>query len=264
MARQTGGPQYQLIAHTLMKRVRDGEHAIGSLLPTERALGEKFGVSRITIRAALAELERRGMVSRRPGVGTRVEATGERNNFVVVSDSIDALAKVSTGRRFKSYGIETFDAGAGPDDGMRMPPDEGYTRVPGVRLSSSGRPVHLSAVYVPRSRSHLLEALEGTDESIVDFISKRVGEIAEVRHEFDAVAPTRLEAEVMGRDVDTPCLRNRTWFHAADGSLVVAVLGLFPAGPWAMGAVLRRGDRAAPPVSDAVQAPTAAAVANKS
>ncbi len=44
--------------------------AAGSRLPTERALADRFGVSRSTVRAALSRLEARGDVVRRVGSGT--------------------------------------------------------------------------------------------------------------------------------------------------------------------------------------------------
>jgi GntR family transcriptional regulator len=44
----------------------------GSALPTEAALGEQYGVSRITVRRALQDLSDEGYVERRHGVGTNV------------------------------------------------------------------------------------------------------------------------------------------------------------------------------------------------
>ena len=62
----------------LERLILDGELAPGDRLPPERELAEHFGVSRVSIRGALRELENRGLIDRRPGRGTVVLAPGER------------------------------------------------------------------------------------------------------------------------------------------------------------------------------------------
>jgi DNA-binding GntR family transcriptional regulator len=52
--------------------LESGELAIGSRLPPELELAERFGVSRGTIRQALDQLVRAGVISRRSGSGTFV------------------------------------------------------------------------------------------------------------------------------------------------------------------------------------------------
>ena len=61
--------------------ILDGELAPGDRLPPERELAEHLGVSRVSIREALRELENRGLIDRRPGRGTVVLAPGERSSF---------------------------------------------------------------------------------------------------------------------------------------------------------------------------------------
>jgi DNA-binding transcriptional MocR family regulator len=46
-------PQYALVAQRLMSAIREGRYRPGSLLPPENTLCERFGVSRITVRAAM-------------------------------------------------------------------------------------------------------------------------------------------------------------------------------------------------------------------
>ncbi|RAY16736.1 GntR family transcriptional regulator [Actinomadura craniellae] len=60
---------YRRIAETLWQRVAEGAYNSGSLMPSETALCAEFGVSRNTIRRALATLEADGLVTVLPGVG---------------------------------------------------------------------------------------------------------------------------------------------------------------------------------------------------
>lgn len=59
-------------AHELRRRILMGEVQPGSLLPGERELAEKLGVSRVTIRSALATLKSEGLVEKVHGAGNRV------------------------------------------------------------------------------------------------------------------------------------------------------------------------------------------------
>lgn len=70
--------------------ILDGKLGAGERLPAERELAEHFGVSRVSIREALRELENRGLIDRRPGRGTIVLSPGERAD---ISDgALGALA----------------------------------------------------------------------------------------------------------------------------------------------------------------------------
>ena len=56
----------------LRDQIVRGAFPSGSALPTEAALGQQYGVSRITVRRALQDLSDAGYVERRHGVGTYV------------------------------------------------------------------------------------------------------------------------------------------------------------------------------------------------
>jgi GntR family transcriptional regulator len=63
---------YYQLAELLEKEIRGGTWEPGGRLPSEPAMCDHFGVSRATVRQALARLERRGLVTRRAGRGTFV------------------------------------------------------------------------------------------------------------------------------------------------------------------------------------------------
>lgn len=66
------GVLYERVSRDLMDRLQRNDMQKGAMLPSEAALCEEYGVSRITIRAAIAQLVERGLLVRRPGVGTFV------------------------------------------------------------------------------------------------------------------------------------------------------------------------------------------------
>lgn len=66
-------PMYRQTANVLRRRIESGEFRTGQRIPSEVELGRSFKTSRITIRQALFELERDGLVRRVPGKGTFIE-----------------------------------------------------------------------------------------------------------------------------------------------------------------------------------------------
>src|SRR5438477_7248455 len=63
---------YRQIADDLRHKIRDGEIAQGSQLPTELDLQKRYNASRNTVRDAIKWLTTRGLVETRPGQGTFV------------------------------------------------------------------------------------------------------------------------------------------------------------------------------------------------
>lgn len=66
-ARDRAVPAFRLIARELEQQVVAGELAVGSALPSETSLAERFKVSRSTIREAIRLLEQIGLVRRAEG-----------------------------------------------------------------------------------------------------------------------------------------------------------------------------------------------------
>jgi GntR family transcriptional regulator len=68
----TGGPRYRAIAKALHAELLQGAWRPGEQIPTEPELERRFGVSRGTLRAAIAELVQAGLLQRQAGRGTFV------------------------------------------------------------------------------------------------------------------------------------------------------------------------------------------------
>lgn len=65
-------PLYKTAETEMIRRIRDGDWAVGLRLPNEFVLAAEFGVSQGTMRRALMTLEAMGLLDRKPGRGTLV------------------------------------------------------------------------------------------------------------------------------------------------------------------------------------------------
>lgn len=66
------GPKYQRIAGDLRARIASGEYPVGSKIPTNRALVERYEASLVTVAAALEVLRKDGVIKSAQGSGTFV------------------------------------------------------------------------------------------------------------------------------------------------------------------------------------------------
>src|ERR1700743_3219188 len=89
--------RYLQIARTLRKEIVDGVYPVGSQLPTEHQLCERFAVSRYTVREALRRLREDNLVSSRPRAGTRVVPRQTTSSYAQDAMSIDDLLAFAAG-----------------------------------------------------------------------------------------------------------------------------------------------------------------------
>ncbi|MFF9349037.1 GntR family transcriptional regulator [Streptomyces sp. NPDC014734] len=81
--RRRAAPVYLQLARQVQERIDAGELPAGSRLPSEAELCAEFGVNRLTIRQAMAELERAASIEIRRGVGTFVRPPVTRVSITV-------------------------------------------------------------------------------------------------------------------------------------------------------------------------------------
>ncbi|MCX7383628.1 MAG: aldehyde dehydrogenase family protein [Alphaproteobacteria bacterium] len=103
---RAGGPLYRQAAAQLRAAIAAGRLPVGADLPTEAALAAGCGVSLITIRHALRELEQEGMIRKRAAKAAVVVANAPRQPAARPLNSIEDVVAATTGAelRIGSFG----------------------------------------------------------------------------------------------------------------------------------------------------------------
>jgi GntR family transcriptional regulator, N-acetylglucosamine utilization regulator len=99
--RSTDIPLYRRIEKDLLTQIVEGRLQPGQIVPPERELCEHYGVSRITVRRAIRELETTGYVQRRQGKGTFVSRSRirrEMGRLISFSEELRMQGRVPTSR----------------------------------------------------------------------------------------------------------------------------------------------------------------------
>ena len=82
---------YEQIAHQLLEEIQRGAYEPSGKLPSEAELGQRFAVSRVTIRLAVGKLSDEGVVERKQGKGTFVAAKQVRHGLDALRSFHEAL-----------------------------------------------------------------------------------------------------------------------------------------------------------------------------
>ncbi len=157
--RSSSVPLYHQVSETLRAAISDGVLRGGSRIDNEVALAERLGLSRPTVRRALAELVDRGLLVRRRGVGTQVVHPHVTRSMALTSlhDDLAAAGQEPTTR------LLDHEVRPGPrpvTDALALPEGTPVLTVRRLRLVG-GDPLALMTNHLPVGLGIDAERLEG-------------------------------------------------------------------------------------------------------
>lgn len=142
-----GAPLYQEVKHKLMESLRDGEWKAGEMIPAEKRLCERYGVSVGTLRKAVDEMVAENILIRHQGRGTFVAShSSDRYMFGFFHICTKHGKKEYPSVEFISLAHEKADSESARILGVRT-----GTKVFRIinRLSLAGRPVIIDDIILP-------------------------------------------------------------------------------------------------------------------
>ena len=190
----------------------DENFPVGSLLPTELELVDRYQTSRHTVRAALHELEQLGFVSRRKKLGTRVESAQPKNEFRPSLASLDDLVQFGTThlRKVQSIGETTVTGVLAKE--LRCASGTRWLRISSLRVEADdeGSPIGWTDVYVDPAYAEIGKIVRKSPDTLISsLIESRYGRrVAEVRQDI------RAEAGWRGGPVEVRESAHRRWCTA--------------------------------------------------
>jgi GntR family transcriptional regulator len=220
-------PRYQQVADTLRAAIEQGQFAVGATLPTETELQERFAVSRFTIREALRKLAAEGLISRRQGSGTVVEAAEPSRRFEQSLGSVGDLLQYAhdSNFRFSMDGDVVADLDLAGLLGGSV--GQHWTRLHGIRrMSGMARPLCLTEVYLDPRFKDVAGRLEPGHDALFEQLERHYGvALQRIVQEFRAVALSAADARALGADKGAPALRivRRYYEEARDVPFEVSV-----------------------------------------
>jgi phosphonate metabolism transcriptional regulator PhnF len=184
----------------------DGRLPPGARLPSENTLARLFGVTRATLRRALARLQQEGALQARKGVGIFVRPLAPR--YVVDSNLRFSEALLAQGRALstRTLALERAAADAAAAAALGLAAGTPLWRLVRLRLLD-GAPLYLADKVFPAERFPRFEAAYGARQSVQDVYAAHG--IARYRRRVTRISggfATRAEAEALGLTPRTPLL----------------------------------------------------------
>lgn len=138
---------YQQIASLLGEEIKQGSFEPSGKLPSEAALCLRFGVSRVTVRLALARLEADGAVERKQGKGTYATGKQLRHGLDHLRSFHESLLLQGLQAEMRLLSREVIDA---PGGALRVMGDEQGRCLRLERLHLvDGKPLAVGRSYLP-------------------------------------------------------------------------------------------------------------------
>ena len=202
--------RYLQVARTLRKEIVDGVYPVGSQLPTEHELCERFAVSRYTVREALRRLRDDNLVASRPRAGTLVVPRPNTNSYAQDVMSINDLLAFAAGRAVRHrvqlrWSTSTLTSRRG----RACPSARSGLRYSGYRRSDGRRaPICRTEYYINRTFAAVGRLLHRHTGPIFPLIEDLFGvSIVEVHQEISAVLISRELADGLGSRTGRPRCR---------------------------------------------------------
>lgn len=141
-------PLYYRIKQDLLVAIDEGRLQPGDRVPSERELTERYGVSRMTARHALAILEQEGFLRRVQGKGSFVAPPKLEQTLLGLTSFTEEMRRRGLVPSTQVRLVEEVRAGDRVAEHLNALPDERVYMVERLRLAS-GDPMALERVYLP-------------------------------------------------------------------------------------------------------------------
>jgi GntR family transcriptional regulator len=216
-------PLYYQLQEIIRSRIESGEWPQGQQVPPEAELCKEFNVSRGTVRQALADLVREGLLHRRRGKGSFV-ARPKITQDLLSSAGFSAHAQEVLGSELgtRLISVQVVPAGRRLAEKLRIAEGSDVVQIRKVKLAED-QPFFMVTSHVPSSICPGLESEDHTHGSLIDLVRDRCGVRSEtLKGWFEPVLIDEYEASVLEVEPGSPAMLLERIRYASDDRPLMA------------------------------------------
>ncbi|MGH3071682.1 MAG: GntR family transcriptional regulator [Gaiellaceae bacterium] len=216
---------------------------VGQAIPSERQLSQDFGVSRLTVRAAIDELAREGYLVRRRGSGTYVSEPKIAQELTMSSFS-EEMRRRGLRPGSRTLSLEIKHAGAYLGRCLHVSPSERIVVATRLRLADD-ETMAIETLHVPEPLVPGLTREDFDQTSFYDLLTERYG--IEIVGGIQTIEPTvtnEEESEILGVPLHSPAFQFERTTRSESGTIVEFVRSIYRGDRYRLVTELNRRDRA--------------------
>lgn len=216
--RNASAPLWTQFRDVVRGKILQGELAVGAKLSTEAEFGEQYGISRIVVREALADLVRNGLIYKIRGQGAFVSARERDEDFVsTVLGFSDEMARKGRTVRTQVLVQELRAPTAQEAASLALTDTDMVVGLKRLR-SVDGELQLLVETAVPADLAPGLHRARLENRSLYDVLRRQYGlRIVRAERWIDAVAPDAQTCELLGMAGAEPLLRIESIAYGSNG-----------------------------------------------
>ncbi len=204
MRGNSSAPLYARVEDVLASDIADGTLSPGIRLPAEQSLIERFAVSRTTIRQAIQNLIRRGLIEIRRGTGTFVaqpKISQELTELTGFVEDMQALGRHASARLLNQQVVPANESVARQ---LALAVGTLVVRIQRVRLADK-IPLSFDETYLPREIGEKIVENDLEAEPIFSLLEQKYNTpLVEAEYRLEAVSADAAVARALGISIGSP------------------------------------------------------------
>lgn len=213
-------PLYTQIKDILRDRILDGTYQAHQQMPSESELMETYGVSRITVRQALGDLQKEGLIFKIHGKGTYVSKPKAFQNVMRLQGFGEAMSRLGYETLSRVIGVKEVSAGAAIAHKLGVAENEQIVELRRVRYLNRA-PISLDVTYVSKSIGERLAKEDLAHRDVFVILENDYGiALGEAELQIEAILADEYVARQLQMEEGAPVLRIERLTCTADGKPV--------------------------------------------
>ena len=201
---------YYQLKELIREKVAAGEWQPGDLIPSERELSEKYGISRMTVRQALTELTNERLLRREQGKGTFVAEPKIEQRLTRLTGFTEDMRKRGMRSGARVLRLELTAAPALPARALQVDPGSSTVLLLERLRLAGGEPMALETCYIHFDGAHKLLKENFEDQSLYVLLTEKYDIVpTRAEQQMEAALCNQREQELLGLEEAAPVLRNR-------------------------------------------------------
>lgn len=210
-------PLYAQIKEVLRERILNGTYKVHGQLPSESEISSLFNVSRITVRQALSDLQKEGLIFKIPGKGTFVAKPKAFQQLTQLEGFAEAMLPMGYEIYNKVISHKLIPASATVAQKLNVNIDQTVTEIKRVRFLNR-EPVSVEITYLPEEIGERLRKSDLASRDIFLIIENDFGiALGHADLQIDAMLADQQLAGHLSIEEGTALLRLERLTHTADG-----------------------------------------------